>query len=111
MPSRDVSNGIKFLFDAFNDHDAQACSAGYSDDIRFTTRTGTVVGRENVRDRFAASLARSPNVKAIITNIVDGGDTVVYEFYTTGHDEPSRDGVAHCDVVRFNAEGQIISED
>jgi hypothetical protein len=111
MTSRNVANGIKYLFDAFNAHDAEACSAGYSEDIRFTTKSGTVVGRENVRARFAASFERSPDVKAIITSIIDGGDAVVYEFYTTGHDLVSRDGVAHCDVVRFNASGEIISED
>ena len=111
MASRNVDNGIKYLFDAFNEHDAQKCSAGYSQDVRFTSGRGDVVGKDNVAAMFAGLFERNPNVQAKIENVIDGGNMVVYEFRILNSGDPERDKVMHCDVVGFNDAGEIISED
>jgi predicted SnoaL-like aldol condensation-catalyzing enzyme len=111
MASRNVENGIKYLFDMFNEHDADKCSAGYSEDVRFVTGRGVIEGKENVKAIFAGLFERSPEVRAEITNIIDGGNQVVYEFRLTGTGNPETDALMHCDVVTFNDAGEITAED
>ena len=48
MASRNVENGIKYLFDAFNAHDLAGAMAGYAPDVRFVShsRGRVVVGAD-----------------------------------------------------------------
>lgn len=115
MASRNVQNGVKYLFDAFNAHDLDGAMAGYAPDVRFVSHsTGRVLtGVTAIHDLFEGLFKNSPDAHAEITRITDGGDVVVYEFMMSATDSKSgRSYRVPCvDVVSFDKDGRITCED
>lgn len=115
MASRNVQNGVTYLFDAFNAHDLETAMAGYAPDVRFVNHgTGReLVGVEAIHTLFERLFKSTPDVRADITRITDGGDVVVYEFTLSGTDQPTgkRYATRCVDVVSFDADGRITCED
>lgn len=115
MHSKNVQAAITHLFDAYNDKDIELAMAGYGDDLVFITNTNgrTLRGVPAVREMFSKSFVASPTMKALIDEIYDAGDTVVFKFTMDGVNGQTGKAVRFpcLDVVKFNAKGEIIYED
>ena len=115
MHSKNVQTAITHLFDAYNDKDIELAMAGYAEDLVFITNTNgrTLKGVPAVREMFSKSFVNSPTMKALIDEIYDAGDTVVFKFTMEGVNGQTGQAVRFpcLDVVKFNAQGQITYED
>ena len=122
LTSKNAQTAIDHLFDAFNDHDADRAVAAYTPDIQFRMhgQSENLVGPEAVHAAHEGFFAGFSDIRANILAIVDGGDVVAFEFELTGTNDGPYAGrpatgrsvsLRVCDVVRFNAEGLIVSED
>ena len=122
MTSKNVQTAVEHLFDAFNDHDADKAVAAYTPDLRFAMhgQGEDLIGPEAVHAAHEGFFAGFSDMRADILHIVDGGDVVAFEFELTGTNDGPYAGqpatgrsvrLRVCDVVRFNAEGKIVSED
>jgi hypothetical protein len=115
MHSKNVQTAITHLFDAYNARDLDLATAGYSSDIVFINRTRgtTITGVDDVRAMFAKGMSSPNPARAEIDEIFDAGDTVVFTFtmHTIDPESGQKLTAPWCDIVKFNAAGQIIYED
>jgi ketosteroid isomerase-like protein len=114
MSSKNVQTAIEVLFDAFNDRDLDRAASAYADGVRFIdhARGVTIEGHDEVKAMFGAAFDSGFSGIATIDEIVDAGDTVVFQFTISGATPDGKAfSVPACDIVRFDADGRIVSED
>jgi len=96
--------------DAFNRHDLDAVLAHYADDIEFTSPavievlgepSGTVRGKQALRDYFAKGLAKYPNLGFELLEVLTGVDSVSM-LYRSLHR-----GRLATEVMTLDAEGLV----
>lgn len=113
---------VRAQFEAFNRGDLDAAIKAYAQDARVIDHAQgtTAKGPEEARAFFAEWRTAFSDAIASDLHIVDARDTVVVQFTAGGtNDGPfgpypptgRRAMVPFCNVLRFNGEGRIVSDE
>jgi hypothetical protein len=95
---------------AFNRHDLQAVLSHYADDIEFTSpmvihvlreHTGTIRGKERLREYFGKALAESPDLRLELLHVLTGLYSVTLVYRSVHRDRLG------AEVMVVNEEGLV----
>lgn len=101
---------VQAAIDAYHAHDLDRCLGFYAPDVVVKQADGTILmdGADAVRERYASSMERHPNLHYEIPNRIALGDYVIDEERVTGYAPGGPSVVRAALVYRF--EGDRIRE-
>ena len=94
---------VQAAIDAYHDHDLDRCLSFYTPDVVVTDAEGAVImrGSEEVRGRYAASMAKHPNLHYDIPQRMAVGSFVIDEELVTGFSAGGPEMLRAVLVYRF----------
>jgi hypothetical protein len=103
MTTREPRDIVQAAIDAYHDHDLDRCLSFCAPDVVVTDADGAVImsGSEEVRARYAASMAKHPNMHYDIPNRIALGSFVVDEELVTGFSAGGPEMLRAVLVYRF----------
>lgn len=111
MISRDKSLKMaEEWIDAWNSHDLELIMSHYSWEIEFTSpfviklmgdKTGTITGKEHLREYFQKGLGAYPDLKFELLNVLSGVDSITLYYKSVNE-------LVAAEVMTINSEGKIL---
>jgi steroid delta-isomerase-like uncharacterized protein len=118
MSEQEKIEQLRAVGDAFNRHDLDAIMAAFSDDCVWESPRGPdpwgkrFIGKEQVREGFAARFAGIPDVQYGNGDYFASGNRGVSEWTLTGTTtEGERVEVRGCDLWVFDADNKLTRKD